>query len=57
MLQSIAGSESALAFYDIGKLAFLCLTRLPSSNQSHRDRAMAVPIELHSAQSGTDFYV
>ena len=31
MLQSIAGSESALALYDIGKLEFLYMTRLPSA--------------------------
>lgn len=31
MLQSIAGAESALALYDIGKLEFLYLTRLPSA--------------------------
>ena len=31
MLQSIAGSESGLAVYDIGKLEFLYLTRLPSA--------------------------
>ena len=31
MLSSVAGSESALAIYDIGKLEFLYMTRLPAA--------------------------
>jgi len=31
MLASVAGSESALAIYDIGKLEFLYMTRLPAA--------------------------
>ncbi len=57
MLQSIAGSESALAFYDIGKLEFLYLTRLPSTQAVEtapwRSRASFTPRKA----GGTDFYV
>jgi len=57
MLQSIAGSESALAFYDIGKLEFLYLTRLPSTQAVEtapwRSRGNFTPRKA----GGTDFYV
>lgn len=57
MLQSIAGSESALAFYDIGKLEFLYLTRLPSSQAAEtapwRSRGNFTPRKA----GGADFYV
>ena len=57
MLQSIAGSESGLAFYDIGKLEFLYLTRLPSTQAAEtapwRSRASFTPRKA----GGTDFYV
>jgi hypothetical protein len=57
MLQSIAGSESAVAFYDIGKLEFLYLTRLSSSQAAEtapwRSRASFKPRKA----GGTDFYV
>jgi hypothetical protein len=57
MLQSVAGSESALAFYDIGKLEFLYLTRLPSTQAVEtapwRSRASFTPRKA----GGTDFYV
>jgi hypothetical protein len=57
MLQSIAGSESGLAFYDIGKLEFLYLTRLPSTQALEtapwRSRASFSPRKA----GGADFYV
>ncbi len=57
MLQSIAGSESALAIYDIGKLEFLYLTRLPSAKVAEtapwRSRSSFTPRNV----AGADFYV
>ena len=57
MLQSIAGSESALALYDIGKLEFLYMTRLPSAKAVEtvlwRSRANFTPRKA----GGVDFYV
>lgn len=57
MLQSIAGSESALALYDIGKLEFLYMTRLPSAKAVEtvlwRSRANYTPRKA----GGVDFYV
>lgn len=57
MLQGVAGTESALAFYDIGKLEFLYLTRLPSTQALEtapwRSRASFTPRKA----GGTDFYV
>lgn len=57
MLQSIAGSESALALYDIGKLEFLYLTRLPNAKAVEtvlwRSRATFTPRKA----GGADFYV
>jgi hypothetical protein len=57
MLQSIAGSESALALYDIGKLEFLYMTRLPSAKAVEtvlwRSRANYTPRKA----GGADFYV
>lgn len=57
MLQNIAGAESALALYDIGKLEFLYLTRLPSAKTVEtvlwRSRANFTPRRA----GGVDFYV
>ncbi len=57
MLQSIAGSESSLALYDIGKLEFLYMTRLPSAKAVEtvlwRSRANYTPRKA----GGVDFYV
>jgi hypothetical protein len=57
MLQSVAGSESALALYDIGKLEFLYMTRLPSAKAVEtvlwRSRANYTPRKA----GGADFYV
>lgn len=57
MLQSIAGSESSLALYDIGKLEFLYMTRLPSAKAVEtvlwRSRANYSPRKA----GGVDFYV
>ena len=56
MLQSIAGAESALALYDIGKLEFLYLTRLPSAKAVEtvlwRSRSTFTPRKA----GGMDFY-
>ena len=56
-LESIAGSESALALYDIGKLEFLYMTRLPSAKAVEtvlwRSRANYTPRKA----GGADFYV
>jgi hypothetical protein len=57
LLQSIAGAESALALYDIGKLEFLYLTRLPSAKAVEtllwRSRSNFTPRKA----GGADFYV
>jgi hypothetical protein len=57
MLQSIAGTESSLALYDIGKLEFLYMTRLPSAKSVEsvvwRSRSNFAPRKA----GGVDFYV
>jgi hypothetical protein len=57
LLGDVAGSESALAIYDIGKLEFLYITRLPSAkmmeNALWRTRGNYEP----RLASGTPFYV
>jgi hypothetical protein len=57
MLQILAGTESALAFYDIGKLEFLYLTRLPAPRSAEtalwRSRSSFTPRKA----GGADFYV
>jgi hypothetical protein len=57
MLESIAGSESSLALYDIGKLEFLYMTRLPSAKAVEtvlwRSRGNYTPRKA----GGVDFYV
>ncbi len=56
-MSQVAGSESALALYDIGKLQFIYITRLPSANamknQLWQTRAK---FETRSA-GGTTFYL
>jgi hypothetical protein len=56
-IESIAGSESALALYDIGKLEFLYMTRLPSAKAVEtvlwRSRSNYTPRKA----GGADFYV
>ncbi len=56
-LSQVAGSESALALYDIGKLQFLYITRSPSANfmQGQLWQARS-KFETRNA-SGTTFYV
>jgi hypothetical protein len=57
LLSDVAGTESALALYDIGKLEFLYVTRLPSARlMEHalwRTRGSYEPREA----AGTPFYV
>lgn len=57
LLADIAGGESALAIYDIGKLEFLYVTRLPSAkameNALWRTRGNYEPRQA----AGTPFYV
>ena len=57
MLESIAGTESSLALYDIGKLEFLYMTRLPSAKSVEsvvwRSRSKFAPRKA----GGVDFYV
>jgi hypothetical protein len=57
LLGSIAGEESAVALYDVGKLEFLYLTRLPSAKAVQtvlwRSRANFSPRKA----GGADFYV
>jgi hypothetical protein len=57
LLSDVAGSESALGLYDIGKLEFLYVTRLPSAkameNALWRARGDYEPREA----AGTPFYV
>jgi hypothetical protein len=57
MLESVAGTESSLALYDIGKLEFLYMTRLPSAKSVEsvvwRSRSKFAPRKA----GGVDFYV
>ncbi len=57
LVSDVAGAESALALYDIGKLEFLYVTRLPSAktmeNVLWRTRGTYEPREA----AGTPFYV
>jgi hypothetical protein len=57
LLESVAGTESSLALYDIGKLEFLYLTRLPSAKAVEtvlwRSRTKFTPRKA----GGVDFYV
>lgn len=57
LLSDVAGGESALALYDIGKLEFLYVTRLPSArlmeNTLWRTRGTYEPRDA----AGTPFYV
>jgi hypothetical protein len=57
LLSDVAGAESALALYDIGKLEFLYVTRLPSArlmeNALWRTRGTYEPRDA----AGTPFYV
>jgi hypothetical protein len=57
MVSDVAGAESALALYDIGKLEFLYVTRLPSAktmeNALWRARGTYEPRQA----AGTPFYV
>jgi hypothetical protein len=57
LVSDLAGTESALALYDIGKLEFLYVTRLPSArmmeNALWRTRGTYQPREA----AGTPFYV
>jgi hypothetical protein len=57
LVSDVAGSESALAIYDIGKLEFLYVTRLPSAktmeNALWRTRGQYEPRDA----GGTPFYV
>ena len=57
LVTDVAGTESALAVYDIGKLEFLYITRLPSArtieNALWRTRGTYEPREA----AGTPFYV
>ena len=57
LVSAVAGAESALALYDIGKLEFLYVTRLPSArameNALWRTRGTYEPREA----AGTPFYV
>jgi hypothetical protein len=57
LVSDVAGAESALALYDIGKLEFLYVTRLPSAkameNALWRTRGEYEPREA----AGTPFYV
>jgi hypothetical protein len=57
LLSDVAGAESALAVYDIGKLEFLYVTRLPSArvmeNALWRTRGTYEPRDA----GGTPFYV
>ena len=56
-LGQIAGSESALALYDIGKLQFLYITRLPSANSMQGQLwQIRSRFETRSA-GGTTFYL
>ena len=57
LVSDVAGAESALALYDVGKLEFLYVTRLPSAktmeNALWRTRGTYQP----RAAAGTPFYV
>jgi hypothetical protein len=56
-LSQVAGSESALAIYDIGKLQFVYITRLPSANEAQNQLWQSrAKFETRSA-GGTTFYL
>src|SRR5712691_1463480 len=56
-MSQVAGSESALALYDIGKLQFIYITRLPSANAMQNQLWQTRPkFETRSA-AGTTFYL
>jgi hypothetical protein len=56
-LGQIAGSESALALYDIGKIQFLYITRLPSTN-SLQSQLWQTRSKFESRSAGgTTFYI
>ena len=56
-LHQIAGSDSLLAWYDIGNLEFLYITRLPPGEAAHTP-LLALRANFESRQAGnTTFYV
>ena len=56
-LSQMAGSESALVLYDIGKLQFIYITRLPSANAMHNQLWQTrAKFETRSA-GGVTFYL
>jgi hypothetical protein len=57
MLSSVAGSNSALAIYDIGRLEFLFLTRLPSARALNTDLWRARGTYQTRRAGNTDYYV
>ena len=50
-MSQVAGSESALALYDIGKLQFVYITRLPSAN-AMQNQLWQTRVEVRDPQRG-----
>ncbi len=57
MVESVAGKESALALYDIGKLEFLYVTRLPGTRVAQTVLARARGSYEPRNAAGREFYV
>ena len=57
LLTQVAGKQSALAWYDIGNLEFLYITRLPSANFSQSTLWQARSKFQQRQSSKIDFYV
>jgi hypothetical protein len=57
LLAEVAGKQSAFAWYDIGKLEFVYLTRMPSSGFSQSRLWQARGKFEHREATGVDFYV
>jgi len=56
-LNQVAGSQSALALYDIGKLQFLYITRLPSAHSMHSQLWQTRSKFESRSAGGTTFYL
>jgi hypothetical protein len=57
LLDTVAGSESALAIYDIGELAFLYITRLPASRLTGTVLASVQSSYESRSASGRPYFV
>src|SRR5260370_11840341 len=56
-LTQVAGTQSAIALYDIGKLEFLYITKLPSANPMQSALSQPPATFETPSQAGVTFYV